>query len=92
MVATPARIALSTNDGVVLSKVDPTILANHPNAGSDDDEIESFFDTAANAQTMLDELEIVGRPRSRAAGTRQQFRPRHHRCGHARRPQDHDHG
>lgn len=55
MVATAARIALSLNDGVVLSKVDATLKAEHPNAVSQDSELETFFDTAADAQVLLDE-------------------------------------
>ncbi len=55
MVATPARIALSLNDGVVLSKVDANLKAQHPNAVSADSEIEMFFDEAADAQVLLDE-------------------------------------
>jgi len=67
MPATPARIALSLQDGVVLSKVDATIKTNHPNASDENVEIESFFDTAADAQVLLDERwawkSAVGRPR-----------------------------
>lgn len=55
MPATPARIALSLNDGVLLSKVDAALKGNHPNAVSEDNEIESFFDTQADAQVLLDE-------------------------------------
>lgn len=55
MPATPARIALSLNDGVLLSKADATIKANHPNAVEQDNEIESFFDSEADAQVLLDE-------------------------------------
>lgn len=55
MVATPARIALSLNDGVVLSKTDAALKADHPNAVSADTEIEMFFDTASDAQVLLDE-------------------------------------
>lgn len=68
MPATPARIALSLNDGVVLSKADSTIKANHPNAeDAGGSEIEMFFDNAADAQVLLDERwdlkSVVGRPR-----------------------------
>lgn len=55
MVATPARIALSLNDGVVLSKLDAALKGNHPNAVSADSEIEMFFDNPADAQILLDE-------------------------------------
>lgn len=56
MAATPARIALSINDGVVLSHVDATIKTAHPNAEDDgQSEIEMFFDAQADAQAMLDE-------------------------------------
>jgi hypothetical protein len=55
MPATPARIALSLNDGVLLSKADATVKTNHPHAISEDQEIESFFDTEADAQVLLDE-------------------------------------
>jgi hypothetical protein len=67
MVATAARIALATNDGIVLSKLDATIKTNHPNADGDDQEIESFFDAQADAQVLLDERwawkSAVGRAR-----------------------------
>lgn len=66
MAATPARIAISLNDGVLLSRVDATVKANDPGATSDDSEIESFFDTAADAQVLLDERfnwkSVGGRP------------------------------
>lgn len=67
MVATAARIALSLNDGVLLAKVDATLKANHPNAVSEDSELETFFDTAADAQVLVDERwawkSAVGRAR-----------------------------
>lgn len=68
MSATPARIAICLNDGVVLSKVDTTIKTNHPNAEDDgDNEIEMFFDSSADAQVLLDERwnwkSTAGRPR-----------------------------
>lgn len=67
MPATPARIALSVSDGIVLAKATPQIKTDHPNAVSDDSEIESFFDTAADAQVLLDERwawkSAAGRPR-----------------------------
>ena len=67
MVATAARIALSLNDGVLLSKVDANIKASHPNATGDDNEVETFFDLAADAQVLLDERwnwkSAAGRPR-----------------------------
>lgn len=67
MPATVARIAISINDGFVLSKVDATTKANHPNAAGDDSEIESFFDNAVDAQVLLDERwawkSAVGRAR-----------------------------
>jgi hypothetical protein len=66
--ATPARIAISLNDGVVLSKVDAAIKANHPNAeDAGSSEIEMFFDNAGDAQALLDERwnwEIDGWPPS----------------------------
>ena len=66
MPASPARIALSLNDGVVLSKADPAIKTTHPNAVGEEQEIESFFDTAADAQVLLDERwaykSVAGRP------------------------------
>jgi hypothetical protein len=67
MPATPARIALALNEGVLLSQVDAQIKADHPNANGDENEIESFYDTAADAQAMLDERwnwkSAAGRPR-----------------------------
>lgn len=66
MVATPARIALSVNDGVLLTKADPTIKDNNFNAVSDDNEIEAFFDDPVDAQVLLDERwnwkSVAGRP------------------------------
>lgn len=56
MPATPARIALSTSDGVVISRADPTLRQNHPNAvDQGDSEIEMFYDTAADGEAMLEE-------------------------------------
>lgn len=60
MTATPADIALYTNDGVVITAPDPTtsstIRAIFPDApGSIDDVIESFCDNAADAQVLLNE-------------------------------------
>jgi hypothetical protein len=56
MSATPTRIAISLNDGIVLSKLDATIKTNHPNAeDAGDNEIEMFFDNSADAQVLLDE-------------------------------------
>jgi hypothetical protein len=55
MPATPARIALSLNDGVLLSHADAAIKTAHPNAVGDDTEIESFFDDEADAQVLFDE-------------------------------------
>lgn len=55
MPATPARVALSLNDGVLLSKVDVAIKTAHPNAVGEENEIESFFDLEADAQVLLDE-------------------------------------
>lgn len=46
---------MSISDGVVLSKVDATIKTNHPNAVEDSQELEMFFDAAADAQVLLDE-------------------------------------
>ena len=67
MPATPARVALSLNDGVLLSKVDTALKDEHPNAVGEDNEIESFFDARADAQVLLDERwawkSAVGRPR-----------------------------
>lgn len=68
MPATPSRIAISLNDGIVLSKIDAAIKANHPNAeDSGENEIEMFFDNSADAQVLLDERwnwkSAAGRPR-----------------------------
>lgn len=67
MPATPARVAIALNDGVLLSRADPTIKAANYNAVSNDTEIESFFDLATDAQAVLDERwawqSVAGRPR-----------------------------
>lgn len=55
MSATPARVALLLNDGVVLSKVDATIKTAHPNAEDQDGEYEMFFDNSADGQVLIDE-------------------------------------
>lgn len=70
MPATPDRIASSTVDGVVLTKVDPAIKALHMNAEDMDQEREMFFDDPADAQVLVDELwdwkSAAGRPREAA--------------------------
>jgi hypothetical protein len=67
MPATPTRIAISLNDGVVLSKIDSTIKSSHPNAeDAGGSEIEMFFDNPADAQVLLNERwdwrSVAGRP------------------------------
>lgn len=54
MPASPARIAKSTVDGVVVERIDPALKQLHANA-VDVDEIETFFDDAGDAQAMLNE-------------------------------------
>lgn len=70
MPATPARVALSLNDGVLLSRADPAIKADHPNAVAEENEVESFFDTAEDAEVMLGERWDW---RSRVGGLREQI-------------------
>lgn len=56
MAATPADIAKYTSDGVLVTVSDSAILASHPEADDQaDQEIEMFFDSAANAATVLTE-------------------------------------
>lgn len=64
MPATPARIAKSTVDGVVVERIDTSIKATHVNA-VDLDERETFFDAAADAEAMLGELWIWRKDPSR---------------------------
>lgn len=54
MPATPARIAKSTVDGVVVERTNPGLKQLHANA-IDVGEIETFFDNPADAQALLDE-------------------------------------
>lgn len=54
MPASPARIAKSTVDGVVVERVSAPLKQTHPNA-TDIEEIESFFDSAAHAEIRLQE-------------------------------------
>lgn len=57
MSATPARIALALSDGVMLTRSDAAIRTLHPNAiDTGETEREMFFDTAADADVLLDEL------------------------------------
>jgi hypothetical protein len=56
MPAAPADIGKFTSDGVVITASDSAIKTNHPEAEDQaDQEIEMFFDTAADAQVLLDE-------------------------------------
>lgn len=54
MPADPSRIAQFTVDGVLLSKVEPTIKTSFPGA-IEGREIEMFFDDPGDAQVLLDE-------------------------------------
>jgi hypothetical protein len=63
MPATPATIAKLTNDGLVVTAELPAVKALFPidarNLG--ENEIETFFDSGADAQAMIDEkLSILG--------------------------------
>lgn len=54
MSADPADIAKFTSDGVVVSATDTALRDAHPDA-QEADEIEMFYDAAADAATMLAE-------------------------------------
>lgn len=54
MPADPARIAQSTVDGVVVSRVDASIKTTHANA-TDVAELETFWDSEDDADDMLEE-------------------------------------
>lgn len=56
MAALPADIAKFTSDGVLITISDASILTNHPEAYDQaDQEIEMFFDSAADATILLQE-------------------------------------
>jgi hypothetical protein len=67
MVATPARIAMMTTDGVVISRVDAALRVAHPNAADEGStEREYFFDDETDTAVMVDEYfnwrKAPGRP------------------------------
>lgn len=55
MPATPERIRLLLNDGVVLSRADPSLKADYANAEGSSAEVESFFDNADDADVILEQ-------------------------------------
>jgi hypothetical protein len=67
MTASPSDIARFTNDGVLITLADATVFARDANAiDMGDSEVEMFFDSAADASTMMgrrrDILFRLGRP------------------------------
>jgi hypothetical protein len=54
MTASPSDVARFTNDGVLVTMVDPTVLQRDANAlDVGDSELETFFDSATDASTMM---------------------------------------